>query len=197
MDENIKETSFKATRSYERSQNEIFDDSESDSDTDDEAMSLLINKFRKYLRKNRGTKKLHKEDEDSSIKMSKNPKDNESCHKSRKVGRMRYTCPTPSKKIEQDFKKDSWDIKAKKAYIIWDDPKEDDSSTSISEDEESHKICLMAQNSNSCEVSEQDEPSEIYSYDCSSNSNISLMYNMLYDAFVEMHEEVKMLAKSA
>ncbi|KAF1874055.1 hypothetical protein Lal_00041498 [Lupinus albus] len=81
------------------------------------------------------------------------------CHECGKVGHMRYTCPTYLKKIEHDNKKDSRDFKAKKAYITWDTPEEDITSTRA--DEESNKLCLMVQNLNSSRVIEQDESSEL------------------------------------
>ncbi|KAF1867863.1 hypothetical protein Lal_00012759 [Lupinus albus] len=95
---------------------------------------------------------------------------------------MKYTCPTYLKRIEHRNKKDSRDIKATEAYIIWDEPEEDTTSTSTSEDEESSKI-------------EQDESSEVNSSDSSSDFNNSPSYDILYGAYVEMHEELKKLAK--
>ncbi|KAF1881732.1 hypothetical protein Lal_00032203, partial [Lupinus albus] len=53
----------------------------------------------------------------------------------------------------------------------------------------------MAQNLNSCQESEQDESSEVNSSDSSSNSDNSPSYDILYGAYVEMHEELKKLAK--
>ncbi|KAF1881690.1 hypothetical protein Lal_00032159, partial [Lupinus albus] len=177
--------------SHSRSQEVRSNDEESDSDIDDETISHLVNKFRKFLRKKGGFRKFHKEDVKDSIKKSKNPKDNTSCHECEKVGHMKYTCPTYLERIENRNKKDSWDIKATEAYIIWDEPEEDTTSTSTSEDEESSKMCLMVQNLNSCQESEQDESSEVNSSDSSSNSDYSPSYDILYGAYVEMHEELK------
>ncbi|KAF1886060.1 hypothetical protein Lal_00021341 [Lupinus albus] len=124
-------------------------------------MSLIVNKFRKFLRNKEGFRKLHKEDAKDSIKKSKYPKDKTTCHESGKVSHMRYTCPTYLKRIEHNNKEEYQDIKPKKAYIIWDTHKEDTTSTSTSEDEESNKQCLMAQNLNSCQASEQDKCSQL------------------------------------
>ncbi|KAF1866012.1 hypothetical protein Lal_00041710 [Lupinus albus] len=98
--------------------------------------------------------------------------------------------------IEHNNKEDFRDIKANKVYIIWDAPEEGTTSTSISEDEESNKLCLMAQNMNSYQVSEQDESSDVNSSDSSSNSDDSLTYDIIYGTYVEMHEELKKLAKT-
>ncbi|KAF1860362.1 hypothetical protein Lal_00037701 [Lupinus albus] len=108
---------------------------------------------------------------------------------------MKYTCPTYLKRIEHRNKKESRDNKATEAYIIWDEPEEDTTSKSTSEDEESSKMCLMVQNLNSCQESEHDESTEVNSSDSSSNSDNSPSYDILYGAYVEMHEELKMLAK--
>ncbi|KAF1894652.1 hypothetical protein Lal_00027029 [Lupinus albus] len=193
--ENVKRISFKATKSHSRSQEVRSDHEKSDSDIDDETVSHLVNKFRKFLRKKGGFRKFHKEDVKDSIKKSKNPKDNTSFHECGKVGHMKYTCPTYLKRIEHRNKKDYRDIKAIEAYIIWDEPEEDTTSTSTSEDEESSKICLVVQNLNSCQESEQDESSEVNSSDSSSNFDNSPSYDILYGAYVEMHEELKKLAK--
>ncbi|KAF1883563.1 hypothetical protein Lal_00037529 [Lupinus albus] len=54
----------------------------------------------------------------------------------------------------------------------------------------------MVQNLNSCQESEQDESSEVNSSDSSYNSDNSPSYDILYGAYVEMHEELKKLAKN-
>ncbi|KAF1896216.1 hypothetical protein Lal_00027283 [Lupinus albus] len=105
------------------------------------------------------------------------------------------TCPTYLKSIEHNNKNDTRDIKAKEAYVVWDEPEENTTSTSTSEDEESSKTCLMAQNMKSCQESEQDESSEVYSSNSCSNSDNSPIYDILYGAYVEMHEELEKLAK--
>ncbi|KAF1864910.1 hypothetical protein Lal_00031875, partial [Lupinus albus] len=121
-----------------------------------------------------------KEDTKDSIKKSKYPKDKTTCHECGKVGHMRYTCPTYLKRIEHKNKEYSWNIKAKKAYIIWDALKEVSISTSTTEDEESSKLCLMAQN---------------LFLPRNSNYDDSPTFDILYVAYVEMHEELKNLAK--
>ncbi|KAF1867885.1 hypothetical protein Lal_00012781 [Lupinus albus] len=60
--ENVKKISFKATKSHSRSQEVRSDHEESDFDIDDETVSQLVNKFRKFLRKKGGFRKFHKED---------------------------------------------------------------------------------------------------------------------------------------
>ncbi|KAF1868133.1 hypothetical protein Lal_00018649 [Lupinus albus] len=57
-----------------------------------------------------GFGKFHKEHVKESIKKSKNPNGNTSCHECGKVGHMKYTCPTYLKRIEHINKKDSRDI---------------------------------------------------------------------------------------
>ncbi|KAF1855620.1 hypothetical protein Lal_00042356 [Lupinus albus] len=82
-------------------------------------------------------------------------------------------------------KNTSRDFKSKKPYIVWDVP-EESSTTSTYEEEETAKICLM-----------NNELDEVNSYDsssCSSSSNLPT-YDELYNAFVELHEELKNLAK--
>ncbi|KAF1889102.1 hypothetical protein Lal_00043321 [Lupinus albus] len=74
--------------------------------------------------------------------------------------------------------------------------KKNTTSTSTSKDEQSNNLCLIAQNSNSGTISEQDESSVVNSSDSSSNSDDFTTYDMLYGAYVEMHEELKKLAKT-
>ncbi|KAF1885943.1 hypothetical protein Lal_00018484 [Lupinus albus] len=93
---------------------------------------------KKFLRKKGGLRKFHKEDAKDSIKKSKYSKGISICLECGKVGYMKYTCPTYLKMNEHNNKEDSRDIKAKKAYIIWDAPEEDTTSTSTLEDEESN-----------------------------------------------------------
>ncbi|KAF1889016.1 hypothetical protein Lal_00042985 [Lupinus albus] len=161
MDKNIQRISFKATSSHLRRQKVRIDHDESDSEIDDETISLLVNKFRKFLRKKGGFRKFRKEDAKDSIKKSKYPKENKIWHECGTVGHMKYICRTNLKRIEHRNKKDSRDIKNNETYIIWDEPEKDITSTSTSEDEESSKICLMAQNLNSCQESEKAEFSEL------------------------------------
>ncbi|KAF1863242.1 hypothetical protein Lal_00014705 [Lupinus albus] len=121
---NIKGISFKATNSHSRSQEERVDHEESDSDIDDKTISLIVNKLGKFLRYNGGFRNFHKEYAKYSIKKNKHPKDKTTCHECGNVGHIRYTCPTYLKRIEHNYKEDSRDIKAKKAYIICDEPEE-------------------------------------------------------------------------
>ncbi|KAF1877145.1 hypothetical protein Lal_00015806 [Lupinus albus] len=175
----LQRISFKAKISHSRSQEERIDHEEYDSNIDEETISVLVNKFRKSLRKKGGFRKFHKENEKDSIKKSKYPKDKTTCHECGKVCHMRYTCPTYLKRVDCNNMEDSQDIQAKKTYIIWDALDEDTTSTNTLEDEELNKLCLMAQNLNSCQV----------------NSNDSPTYDILYGSYVEMHEELKKLAK--
>ncbi|XP_019420728.1 PREDICTED: zinc finger CCHC-type and RNA-binding motif-containing protein 1-like [Lupinus angustifolius] len=127
--------------------------------------------------------------------MSKYLKDKATCYECGKVGHMRYICPTFLKNIDQEKKKYSRDIKAKKAYIVWNAPGENTTSTSTLEDEESNKQYLMVQKLNYCNVREQDESSEVNSSYSSSNSDDSPMYDILYSAYSEIHEELQKLAQ--
>ncbi|KAE9617833.1 hypothetical protein Lalb_Chr03g0039761 [Lupinus albus] len=57
------------------------------------------------------------------------------------MGHLKYQCPTYLKKFEGE-KNTSKDFKSNKAYIVWDVP-EEDTTSSISKEEESAKLCLM------------------------------------------------------
>ncbi|KAF1888968.1 hypothetical protein Lal_00039567 [Lupinus albus] len=120
---NMKIISFIAKISHSRSQKEGIDD---------ETMSLIVHKFRKFLGRKGRFREFHKEDVKHSIKKGKYPKDKATCYQCEKVGHMRYTYPTYLKNVEQDNTQDSREIKAKKAYIIRDAPEKDTTSTSTS-----------------------------------------------------------------
>ncbi|KAF1879889.1 hypothetical protein Lal_00022792 [Lupinus albus] len=81
---------------------------------------------------------------------------------------MKYQCPTYLKKVEGE-KNNSGDLKSEKAYIVWDIPGED-STTSTSEEEESTKLCLM-----------------VNAQEASTSTNV--------DKQSELHEELKKLAR--
>ncbi|KAF1894639.1 hypothetical protein Lal_00027016 [Lupinus albus] len=80
-------------------------DEDSDSDLDYETMTLL----------------------NSTLK-GKTPKERFTSHECEQLGHMKFQCPTYLKKVEND-KKTSRDFKSKKAYIIWDVPKEKSTSS--------------------------------------------------------------------
>ncbi|KAF1867996.1 hypothetical protein Lal_00042390 [Lupinus albus] len=108
---------------------------------------------------------------------------------------MKYQCPNYLNKVDGE-KNTSRIFKSKKAYIIWDVP-EKSSTTSTFEEEETAKICLMVKDHEANTSTKDNELDEVNSYDsssCSCSSN-SPTYDELYNAFVELHEELKKVAK--
>ena len=199
-DKNKKSISFKATTTSAKSQDKSCDDDESDlSNEDEETMNLLVSKFSKFLRRKGGFKKFQKRDirgtRDSkeTFRKSKSSNDKIICHECGKVGHIKFQCPTYLKRIESE-KKDSRDIKSKRAYIVWDVPEDQSTSTSTSDDEESAKLCLMTKDHNSDEESSESDKSDPSNVSDSESEN-SPTYEMLYSAYVELHEELKKLAK--
>ncbi|KAF1891550.1 hypothetical protein Lal_00015147 [Lupinus albus] len=86
--------------------------------------------------------------------------------------------------------------KRRHTYIVW-DVLEEDSTTSTSEDEESAQLCLMVNTQETSTSTNNDKQSEVNSYEtssCSSSEN-SPTYDELYNAFVELHEVLKKLAR--
>ncbi|KAF1860137.1 hypothetical protein Lal_00033733 [Lupinus albus] len=59
-----------------------------------------------------------------------NTKENNTCNECGKVGHMKFSCSTYLKKVEND-KKESKEIKARKAYIIWNVSKEEATSCTL------------------------------------------------------------------
>ncbi|KAF1862806.1 hypothetical protein Lal_00040074 [Lupinus albus] len=158
-------------------------------------MTLLVRKFIKFLKRKGSVKRFQNKESRSSTFKGKNPKDRFSCHECGKEDHMKYQCPTYLKKVEGE-KNNSMDFKSKKAYIVWDVPKED-STTSTSEEEENAKICLMVNAQEASTSIKVDELSEVNSFETSSypSSEISPSYDELYNTFVELHEELKKIAK--
>ncbi|KAF1863086.1 hypothetical protein Lal_00041073 [Lupinus albus] len=106
-----------------------------------ETMPLLLRKFNKFLKRKESVKRFQKKESRNPTFRGKNPKDRFSYHECGKACHMKYQCPTYLKKVEGE-KNNSREFKSKKAYIVWDVP-EEDSTTSTSEEEESTKLCLM------------------------------------------------------
>ncbi|KAF1864739.1 hypothetical protein Lal_00039905 [Lupinus albus] len=99
------------------------------------------------------------------------------------------------KKVDGE-KNTSRDFKFKKAHIVWDVP-EESSTTSTSEEEETVKICLMMKDNEASTSTKDNKLDEVNSYvsiSCSSSNNLPT-YDELYNAFVELHEELKKVAK--
>ncbi|CAL0331030.1 unnamed protein product [Lupinus luteus] len=72
----------------------------------------------------------------------KNSKERFTCHEYGKAGHMRFQCPTYLEKVDSDTSTPR-DFKSKKAYIVWDVPEEETTSSTSSE-EEFAKLCLVA-----------------------------------------------------
>ncbi|KAF1872002.1 hypothetical protein Lal_00012221 [Lupinus albus] len=95
--------------------------------------------------------------------------------------------------VEND-KKNPRDLKSRKNYIVWDVP-EEDSTSSTSSEEESTKLCKTVKSHISCDSNEQEESRNIHSSKSISSSEYSSTYDELYGAYVELHEELKKIAK--
>ncbi|KAF1877038.1 hypothetical protein Lal_00033591 [Lupinus albus] len=98
-------------------------------------------------------------------------------------------------KVEGE-KNNSRDFKSKKAYTVWDVP-EEDSTYNTFEEEENAKICLTMNTQEASTSTNIDKQSKTNSYEtssCSSSEN-SPTYDELYNAFVELHEELKKIAR--
>ncbi|KAF1885764.1 hypothetical protein Lal_00008502 [Lupinus albus] len=114
---------------------------------------------------------------------------------------MRTTCANKSLKIINKStclslpieKSTPREFKSKKAYIVWDVPEEETTSSTSSE-EESAKLCLMVRSDNDGNSDSHEDNNEVYS-DTSSTSDDLPSYEVLYNAYVELHEELKKLAR--
>ncbi|KAF1879796.1 hypothetical protein Lal_00039666, partial [Lupinus albus] len=150
--------------------NTPYDEGSDSSNTNEETMVLLVNKFIKFLKKIKAFRKFQRKESIDSTKKGKNTKENITCHECGKGGHMN---------VEKD-KKESWDIKAKKAYIVWNIPKEE-ATSSTPDDEKSTKLCLMTQNHETCKTSKQGNSSEVRISDSDYDSDCSLTYDVLYE----------------
>ncbi|KAF1881703.1 hypothetical protein Lal_00032174 [Lupinus albus] len=158
-------------------------------------MSLLVRKFNKLFKMKGSSNRFRRKETRNPTLKNKNSKEKFSCHECGKAGDMNFQCPTYLKKVEGK-NNTSRDFKSKKAYIVWDVP-EEDSTSSTSGEEETAKICLMVNDREASTSSKVDELSEVKSYEtssCSSSDN-SPTYDELYSAFVELHEELKNLVR--
>ncbi|KAK7289872.1 hypothetical protein RIF29_03868 [Crotalaria pallida] len=177
-------------------------DDDTDSDLDDESLAFVVKKFRKFFKKKGNTRRFNSKESKETPQRSKTPRDKIICHTCGKAGHIKYHCPQKPKKSDSD-KKRSNNHKAKKAYIVWDEP-EDDTNSSTSEDEESANLCLMANDDIEASTSdtslELSSSKEVHSktnsdMDSDSESCSSPSYDALYNAYVDMHAELKKLAK--
>nr|UBX54607.1 transposon Pol polyprotein [Lupinus angustifolius] len=103
---------LKATRFQEDQESE---DSSLDSDSDED-LTLIFEKFKKYLKKKGGIKNLKKEAKNST-KKSKIPKEEFTCYECGKSGHMKHQCPSHLKKFDNK-KSNSRMSKSKEAYIV-------------------------------------------------------------------------------
>ncbi|KAF1863132.1 hypothetical protein Lal_00037387 [Lupinus albus] len=167
-DRKKKNITLKATTSKSK---EDKDDDESDSDLDDETMNLLVRKFSKFIKRKGGFKKFQKKERKSQPTKARTTK----------IASLAMKKSTPR------------EFKSKKAYIVWDVPEEETTSSTSSE-EESAKLCLMVRSDNNGNSDSHEDNDEVYS-DTSSTSDDLPSYEVLYNAYVELHEELKKLAK--
>ncbi|KAF1864623.1 hypothetical protein Lal_00039254, partial [Lupinus albus] len=144
--------SLKASTSQDQEEK---DDDESDSEIDTETMKLLVRKFNKFLKKKGSSNRFQRKETRNPTFKNKNSKDKFLCHECGTDGHMKYQCPVYLKKLEGE-KNTSRDFKSKKAYIVWDVP-EEDSTTSTSGEEETAKICLMVNDHEDSTSSKVDE----------------------------------------
>ncbi|KAF1858816.1 hypothetical protein Lal_00027067 [Lupinus albus] len=191
-DKHKKGITLKASTSQDQ---EDRDDDESDSKIDTETMTLLVRKFNKFFKKKGSSNRFHRKETRNPTFKNKNSKEKFLCHECGKVGQMKFQCHVYLKKVEGE-KNTSRDFKSKKAYILWDVP-EDDSTTSTYGEEETAKICLMVNDHEANTSSKVDELGEVNSCETSScfSSNNSPTYDELYSAFVELHEKFKKIVK--
>nr|AMK47989.1 hypothetical protein [Lupinus angustifolius] len=106
---------------------------------------------------------------------------------------MRFQCPTYLKKVDSN-KSTPRDFKSKKAYIVWDVPEEDMTSNTSGE-EETRKLCLMTRTNDACCSNSKEANSKVYSNTSSTSSDDSSPNEELYNAYVELHDELKKLAR--
>ncbi|KAF1888379.1 hypothetical protein Lal_00039301 [Lupinus albus] len=135
-------------------------------------MTLLVRKFNKFLKKNGSSNRFQRKETHNPTFKNKNSKEKFLCHKCGKAEHMKYQCLVYLNKVEGE-NNTSRDFKSKKAYIVWDVP-EEDSTTSTSREEETAKICLMVNDHEASTSSKVDKLGEVNSYDsssCSSSNN--------------------------
>ncbi|KAF1893034.1 hypothetical protein Lal_00024154 [Lupinus albus] len=172
LDKRKKGISLKASTSQDQ---EDKDDDESDSEIDTKTMTLLVRKFNKFIKNRGSSKRFPKKETRNSTFKHKNSKEKFMCHECDKVGHLKFKCPVYLKKVDGE-KNTSPDLKSKKAYIVWDVPVES-STTSTSEEEETAKICLMVKDNEASTSIKDNELDEVNSYDSSSCSSSSNLYN--------------------
>ncbi|KAF1860214.1 hypothetical protein Lal_00033410 [Lupinus albus] len=72
----------------------------SNSKLDNETITLLVRKFRKFLKRKGGLKSFQKKEAKNSTVKGKNSKEHLSCHECGKTSHMKYQCTTYLKKVE-------------------------------------------------------------------------------------------------
>ncbi|KAF1895703.1 hypothetical protein Lal_00037819 [Lupinus albus] len=156
-DKRKKGISLKASTS--QNQEERFDD-DSDFELDDETMMLLVQKFRKFLKRKGELKQFQKKEANGS-----------------------------TRKVEND-KNTSRDFKTKKAHIMWDAlDEESTTSTSEKEEMTKLCLMVNTQDScSSNEHGGSSEVQSYESNSFSENYENSPTYQELYGTFVELHE---------
>jgi len=137
---------------------------------EDDDLSFFIKRFNKFIR-NKGNQRR------SNFKPKKRGEESSSipkCYECNQPGHLRVDCPGFKKRMEKYEIKTFNDKKAKKAYITWEDNDMDSSGDSKNE---VVNLSLMAKNYESEE--------EV----TSSNNNLSISFNELQDAFIDLHKE--------
>jgi len=141
------------------------------SDSDEDTLSLLSRKFRKFLKKNKGqSSKRYNSKKLNDFNLNKY-----TCYGCGEQGHIKVECPNNESREKGDFKGERRG-KTKMAYIAWDD--NEISSSSSSEDEEAN-LCLKASTSSSVSSSSSVKGNNFY---------------RLLEVFNETHKEVNRLA---
>ncbi|KAF1881778.1 hypothetical protein Lal_00014528 [Lupinus albus] len=144
-------------------------------------MTFLNKKFSKFLKIKGGIKQFQKKETKNLTFKGKNPIDRFSCHKCGK------TKVEGKKNIPRDFK-------SKTTYIVW-VIREEDSTSSTSEEEESAKLCRTVNTHGGVNSYETSSCSSFENSPSYENSSSSFENSPSQEAFVELHEELKKLAR--
>ncbi|CAL0310860.1 unnamed protein product [Lupinus luteus] len=109
----------------------------SDYDSDEEDLTLVFEKFHKYLNKKGEIKNLKIKEANKSTKKGKIPKEDFTCFEYGKSRHMKQQCPSYFKKAESNSRKS----KSKGVYIVWDTSKKDSTSSSSDDKEITKQKC--------------------------------------------------------
>lgn len=158
---------------------EASDDSSEESDED---MSLMVRKFKKFM-KYKGKPK-HSSSSSSTNTFQKKNQDSSTptCYNCGERGHIKPDCPQNQRRDKKGDRRFQKNQKGKRAYIAWE---ENDSDTSNSDAEEAN-LCLMAKH--------EEEDEEEVSYQ---DSDFSLSYDELLIACEELNYKTIKLAKIA